>query len=72
MWGKSEHLTLKKKILLPASKPIRKVLKQEVEFLVPQFLQKNGENATLNNFKTTWKNFRCSDLPHFTVLSGQG
>jgi hypothetical protein len=29
--------------------------------------KKNGENATLNNFKTTWKNFRCSDLPHFTV-----
>ncbi len=21
----------------------------------------------LTNFKTTWKNFRCSDLPHFTV-----
>jgi hypothetical protein len=26
--------------------------------------KKNGENAKLNNFKSTWKNFRCSD---FTV-----
>jgi hypothetical protein len=29
---------------------------------------KNGENPSQNNFKITLKNFRCSDLPPFTVL----
>ncbi len=68
MWGKSEHLTLKKKN--PTSSLKTNLLGLETGsriFGTSISAKKNGENATLNNFKTTWKNFRCSDLPHFTA-----
>ena len=66
MWGKSEHHTFIKKN--PTSSLKTYLLGLETgSRIFGTMIKKNGENATLNNFKTTWKNFRCSDLPYFTV-----
>ena len=70
MWGKSEHHTFIKKNPTSSLKTYLLGLETGSRIFGTMIsVTKNGENPSLNNFKTTLKNFRSSDLPHFKVSS---
>ncbi len=69
MWGKSEHLTLKKKNPTSRLKTYLLGLETGSRIFGTMISAKNGENLLQINFKMALNNFRCSDIPPFTVTN---